>query len=389
MAIAVGKAATSRRRWISRTSPAIDHIGPLRRSGYLAVSTAGCYRAVSRPHSEPALQGPSNPNLTLFSWFSSQRDRGESKPRAPHDPTYDRAHKLGNHQAGRALGYRSVTSVDGTRLRAWDNDGQGVPVVISNGLGTPHDAWPDINRRTETYRVVTWDHRGLGGSDRPSDESRITIDDHTDDLFAVMDSYGIDRAVVIGWSAGVNIAFEAALREQRRIAGVLAVGGVPGGTFEALLHPLPRFLRPRAGRVGSHLMRYLGPVLNRLGDGLPGSPEHGFDPRGVGTFGLDVIHGQTLVRVLRRFADHDWPWYSRLARAVGDHAPMDLSAIDMPVTYIAGTWDSITSAERMRAASAQTPQSRYVELPATHFVPLQLPSRVSTELSRLVDRCRL
>ena len=55
-------------------------------------------------------------------------------------------------------------------------------------------------------------HRGLGGSDRPADESRITISDHTDDLIAVMDSYGIDRAVVIGWSAGVNIAFEAALR---------------------------------------------------------------------------------------------------------------------------------------------------------------------------------
>ena len=117
-----------------------------------------------------------------------------------------------------------------------------------------------------------------GGSDRPSDESRITIADHTDDLFAVMDAYGIDRAVVIGWSAGVNIAFEAALRDQRRIAGVLAVSGVPGGSFEALLHPLPQFLRTRAGRVGSHLMRYLGPVLNRLGDGLPGSPEHGFDP---------------------------------------------------------------------------------------------------------------
>jgi pimeloyl-ACP methyl ester carboxylesterase len=287
------------------------------------------------------------------------------------------------------MGYRSVTSVDGTRLRAWDNDGQGVPVVISNGLGTPHDAWPAINRRTETYRVVTWDQRGLGGSDRPSDESRITIADHTDDLFAVMDSYGIDRAVVIGWSAGVNIAFEAALREQRRIAGVLAVAGVPGGSFEALLHPLPRFLRPRAGRAGAHLMRYLGPVLNRLGDVLPGSPEHGFDPRGVGTFGLDLVHGQTLVRVLRRFADHDWPWYSRLVRAVGDHPPMDLSAIDMPVTYLAGRWDSVTSAERMRAASAQTPHSRYVELPGTHFVPLQFPNSMSTELDSLVDRRHL
>ena len=147
----------------------------------------------------------------------------------------------------------------------WDNDGHGVPVLISNGLGTPHDAWPDINRRTDTYRVMTWDHRGLGGSERPADESRIHISDHTDDLFAVMDSYGVDRAVVIGWSAGVNIAFEAAARQPPRIAGVLAVGGVPGGTFEALLHPLPGFLRPRAGRVGSHLMRYLGPVLNPTG----------------------------------------------------------------------------------------------------------------------------
>ena len=121
------------------------------------------------------------------------------------------------------MGYRSVESADGTRLRAWDNQGRGVPVLISNGLGTPHDAWPVINRRTDRYRVMTWDHRGLAGSDRPADESRITVGDHTDDFFAVMDAYGVDRAVVIGWSVGVNVAFEAALREPGRIAGVLAV----------------------------------------------------------------------------------------------------------------------------------------------------------------------
>ncbi|WP_247600163.1 alpha/beta fold hydrolase [Mycobacterium intracellulare] len=285
--------------------------------------------------------------------------------------------------------YRSATSRDGTRLRVWDNEGGGVPVLIANGLGTPHHAWPAINRRTDLYQVVTWDYRGLGGSQRPADESRINISDHADDLFAVLDYYGVERAAVIGWSAGVNIAFEAALREPQRVAGVLAVAGVPGGTFEALLHPLPRFLRPRAGRVGAHLMRYLGPVLNRLGDGLPGTPEHGFDPRGAGTIGLDLIHGDILLPVLRQFANHDWPWYSRLARAVGDHPPIDLGAIDMPVTYLAGTWDAITSAERMRAASKQTPRSRYVELPATHFVPLQFPDRMSAELESLIARCRL
>lgn len=287
------------------------------------------------------------------------------------------------------MGYRSVTSADGTRLRAWDNQGRGVPVVISNGLGTPHDAWPAINRQTDRYRVMTWDHRGLCGSERPADESRITVADHTADFFAVMDAYGVDRAVVIGWSVGVNVAFEAALREPERIAGVLAVAGVPGGTFEALLHPLPRFLRPRAGRVGSHLMRYLGPVLNRLGDGLPGTPERGFDARGISTVGQDLVHGDIVLRVLRQFANHDWPWYSRLARAVGDHPPMDLAKIDMPVTYLAGTWDAITSAERMRAASRDTRGSEYVELPATHYVPLQFPDRMATELDSLINRCRL
>jgi 3-oxoadipate enol-lactonase len=287
------------------------------------------------------------------------------------------------------LSYHTVTSADGMRLRSWSNEGDGVPVLICNGLGTPPEAWPAINARTDTYRVFTWDHRGLGGSERPADESRITIDDHTDDCLAVMDFYGVDRAVVIGWSVGVNIAFEAALRAPKRIAGLLAVAGVPGGTFEALLHPLPRVLRPRAGKVGSHLMRYLGPVLNRLGNGLPGSSDGRFDPRGLSTLGPDLIHADTLVRVLKTFADHDWPWYSRLARAVGDHPTMDLGEIDMPVTYLAGTWDAITSAEHMRAASAETANSQYVELPATHFVPLQFPERVLAELNSLVERCEL
>jgi len=66
---------------------------------------------------------------------------------------------------------------------------------------------------------------------------------------------------------------------------------------------------------------------------------------------------------------------------------MDLSAMDIPVTYLAGAWDAIASAQQMRAASEQTPHSRYVELAATHFMPLQFPSRVSAELGDLVDPC--
>jgi pimeloyl-ACP methyl ester carboxylesterase len=68
---------------------------------------------------------------------------------------------------------------------------------------------------------------------------------------------------------------------------------------------------------------------------------------------------------------------------------MDLGGIDIPVTYLAGTWDAIASAQQIRAASEKTPHSRYVELAGTHFMPLQFPSRVSAELGDLVDRCTL
>ena len=284
---------------------------------------------------------------------------------------------------------RMVASRDGTHLSCWTNDGAGVPVVLSNGLGAPVEAWPEIADDTTTYRVVTWDHRGLGGSERPSDPNRIAVPDHADDMVAVMDAFGMDQAVVIGWSLGVNVAFEVARDHPGRVAGVLAVAGVPGGSFSALFHPLPRPLRPRAGRLGAHLLRYVGPVLSKLSDGLPVSTDGHLDPRGLSTIGLDALHLTTLVRVLRAFAKHDWAWYSRLARATGDHEPIDLGFVDFPVTFVAGTWDSISSARDMQTASRPVRGSRYRELAGTHYVPLQFPSVMRSELDRLIARSAL
>jgi len=281
---------------------------------------------------------------------------------------------------------RTIVSRDGTRLLCWSNDGAGVPVVLSNGLGTPVEAWPEVIDQVDTYRVVSWDHRGLGGSQRPSDEARITVADHSDDLAAVMDAFGIETAVIIGWSLGVNVAFDFAQRHPQRVAAVLAVAGVPGGSFSALFHPLPRALRPGAGRLSAHLLRYVGPVLSKVIDGLPGSPDGNFARRGLSTIGLDARHIATLLHVLRVFAKHDWAWYSRLVKASGEQELLDLRFVTFPVTFIAGTWDSISSADDIQAASRHVSGSRYVELAGTHYVPLQFPSVMSSELSLLVER---
>ncbi len=281
---------------------------------------------------------------------------------------------------------RTVISRDGTRLSCWSNDGAGVPVVLSNGLGAPVEAWPEVIDQVDTYRVVSWDHRGLGGSERPGDEARITVADHSDDMTAVMDAFGIDAAIIIGWSLGVNVAFDFAQRHPQRVAGVLAVGGVPGGSFSALFHPLPRALRPGAGRISAHLLRYIGPVLSKVIDGVPGSPDGKFARHGLSAIGLNARHFATLVHVLRVFAKHDWDWYSRLVKASGEHELIDLRFVKFPVTFIAGTWDSISSADDVQAASRRVPGSRYVELDGTHYVPLQFPLVMGSELGLLVER---
>ena len=118
-----------------------------------------------------------------------------------------------------------VTSPDGTRLRAW-RTGAGPHVVLSNGLGAPADAWPGLVTPDSGFDVLSWDHRGLGGSSRPADPARIRVEDHAEDLVAVMDAAGVERALLVGWSLGVGVAFEVALALPERVAGVLAVAGV-------------------------------------------------------------------------------------------------------------------------------------------------------------------
>ena len=129
---------------------------------------------------------------------------------------------------------RLVRSADGTGISAWCNDGVGEPVLLCNGLGTPPAAWPQIIDPDSGYRVVSWDQRGLGGSERPADRERVRVEDHVDDALAVLDAFDMRSATIVGWSLGVNVAFELALQEPDRVRAVLAVAGVPGGSYSSL-----------------------------------------------------------------------------------------------------------------------------------------------------------
>src|ERR671916_440006 len=156
-----------------------------------------------------------------------------------------------------------AVSRDGTWVRTWDNGGAGYPVVISNGMGAPPSAWPLLADPDSGVHAVSWYHRGLDASQRPADVDRITVEDHAADLEAVMDAAGMERAVLVGWSLGVNVAFAFARDHPGRVAGILAVGGRAGDPFPILFGPagVLREWREPLGRVGAWALRWVGPPV--------------------------------------------------------------------------------------------------------------------------------
>jgi pimeloyl-ACP methyl ester carboxylesterase len=277
-----------------------------------------------------------------------------------------------------------VRSADGTAVRAWCNDGTGSPVLLCNGLGAPPAAWPRIVARDSGHRVVTWYQRGLGGSGRPADRNRVRVEDHADDARAVLDAYGMRSATVVGWSLGVNVAFELALQDPARVRAVLAVGGIPGGSYSSLFAPygVPRPLRARLGRLSSRLLPVVGPLLPLVVAGLP--PWHDLlSPAAMRGPAREVAHPSALRAVLHEFSGHDWTWYRHLVITLAQHAPLDVSAVRCPVTFLAGRYDSLVDVADVRAAARAVPGARLRVLAGTHFLPLQYPEVMVEELRRL------
>lgn len=284
----------------------------------------------------------------------------------------------------------TFTSTDGTAVTGWRNDGDGPPVVISNGLGTPPAAWPTITRQDSGLRVATWYYRGTAGGERPKDLSRVGIDDHVEDCIALLDHEGIDRAVLVCWSLGVNVGFETALRHPDRVAGLLAVAGVPGGTFQAMFEPLrvPQRFRHRMGVAGARLGRRIGPALDLVARTIPLNRLSATMINHSG-FVLPNARPERLIPALAEFREHDFRWYFTLAVAAADHAPLDVSAVRVPTVLVAGKWDVLTSATDMAKVARQIPGAELRVLDGSHFLPLEFADELADEVKQLVARVGL
>ncbi|MCU1672930.1 MAG: Alpha/beta hydrolase fold precursor [Frankiales bacterium] len=281
-------------------------------------------------------------------------------------------------------------SADGTAIRGWRSDGEGLPLVISNGLGTIPQAWPALVKPDSGYRAVSWYYRGTFGSERPRDPGRIQVEDHVQDMVALMDAEGIDRALVACWSIGVNIGFEFAQRHPDRVAGLMAVAGVPGGTFSTMGAPwrIPKRMRRPIATRAAKVLRAAGPVLTPVAHAVPVNDKLSWLVAHSG-FMTPAAKPEVLTPMLGEFLRQDWKWYMGLAVAAGEHRPMDLSFVTCPTTLVAGKKDVLTSMQDVVETAAKIPHAQITVLPGSHFLPMEYPDLISTALGELARRSDL
>lgn len=289
------------------------------------------------------------------------------------------------------VAFHEVLSDDGTRLRAWTNDPDGTrpgpTIVLCNGLGTNPWAWPALLDPECEVRVVSWNHRGTGGSARPDDPDRCGIEEFVEDGLSVMDHFGVARAPLMGWSMGVNTMFELAFRHPERVSGLFAVAGVPGDTFATMLGPLrlphllARTLTVTAARAGKHAGWALNPLVHRLPIG-----RRTIDLLSHTGFMLPVRDPDITAKAVAELLSTDLRWYFHLALRTSEHGRVSLRNIRVPAAFIAGRWDLLAGSRDMRTAAERIEGATFVELPGTHFLNLERPEQVHELLLEFLRR---
>jgi non-heme chloroperoxidase len=113
-------------------------------------------------------------------------------------------------------------------LHVEDTGGDGRPVVLIHGWPLSGASWSEqVPALTDAgYRVITYDRRGFGESDKP--ESGYDYDTFAADLAGVLDSLDVQDATLVGFSmGGGEVARYVGRHGEDRLHSIVFAGAVP------------------------------------------------------------------------------------------------------------------------------------------------------------------
>lgn len=296
--------------------------------------------------------------------------------------TPERDDRIGYPHIDIPIRTRMLSSFDGTRIAVHEAGSGDRTMLLAPGLGSHLYCWKYfIERFAGNWQLLTWDPRGTYASDWPRNPKNVLLENHAEDLEAIVADRESDAFVLCGWSMGVQIALEFAHRHPEQVRALVLINGayehvldtalgVPGigpllaGGLRVLRHANP-ILKPAARTVFRHPR--CSDLLAALGF-LSGPPP--FFPR-----------------VLERFSTNDWNRYFTLMLALNRHSAASyLPRIAAPTLVTGGTRDTLTPPGTARRLAAAIPGARLALIPdGTHYAMLEHPDFVNDTVAAFLD----
>jgi pimeloyl-ACP methyl ester carboxylesterase len=138
-----------------------------------------------------------------------------------------------------------MTMDDGVALEVTET-GSGPGLLLVHGFGGAKEDFADhVDALGTDHRVVTFDHRGHGESDKPSYLAAYSLDRMAADVLALADGLGLDAFRLLGHSMGGMVSRRAVLAQPTRIEALVLMDTSPG--------PIPS-LDPELAELGAAIM---------------------------------------------------------------------------------------------------------------------------------------
>lgn len=124
----------------------------------------------------------------------------------------------------------AINPTDHVRTYFEDSGDDGAPVLFYTGFADPLEV-AKASRLARAlageFRLIYADHRGQGGSDKPTDAGSYLLPTRVGDAVAVLDTLAIERAHVLGSSWGARLGFALGEHAPERLLSLVLCGNQP------------------------------------------------------------------------------------------------------------------------------------------------------------------
>jgi pimeloyl-ACP methyl ester carboxylesterase len=277
-----------------------------------------------------------------------------------------------------------VEAADGTRLFV-GTLGAGTPaILLIDGIGCDGFAWRYLQPRLATRHQVVHSHfRGHGRSGPPIDRDRLSIEELARDLRDVCDHLGIESAVLVAHSMGVQVALDFCRQHPERVAGLVLMCGT-FGRITTTFH-------------GTDLLDQVLPSLIRGARSFPGLARAvwGRVPAAiafrVACAGRELDAERIQEEDFQRYWEHaalmDPDIFLRMLQLAGEHdAKGFLDKVRAPALVVAAEHDTFTPMALAEEMVGGIPDAELeVIFGASHAAPVEQPDRIAERIEEFLS----